>query len=243
MNQRWRRRLHDEVTCHWLCQLTPWLVPDPITWLSIAAHPPTLGSLRPVPVGSQHHIITDFLTTLSQVSSETMRTENMSENSQKNPFEKADWRVLPGLAAILRHLAASGESGLVTSCYLWSPAHHGTRGQWSGDQGPGGPGGGSGASGHLGHETRGGFWGWREAEAGVCGPEPGSGLRPGPVTGSWGCGPRPLLPTLSSGHIAKLARTRTLADKIFQILLSTQMCFKSSLLFSQKFSHSEDPYP
>ena len=116
MNQRWRRRLHDEVTCHWLCQLTPWLVPDPITWLSIAAHPPTLGSLRPVPVGSQHHIITDFLTTLSQVSLETMRTENMSENSQKNPFEKADWRVLPGLAAILRHLAASGKSGLVTSC-------------------------------------------------------------------------------------------------------------------------------
>ena len=107
-----------------------------------------------------------------------------------------------------------------------------------GTRGQGGAGGGSGASGHLGHETRGGFWGWREAEAGVCGPEPGSGLRPGPVTGSWGCGPRPLLPTLSSGHIAKQPGPGLWPTK-YSRFFSPLKCVLNLLSFSLKSSHTQ----
>ena len=181
------------------CQLTL-AGPDPsITWLSIAAHPPTLGSLRPWPVGSPtsyHHRLSHG--SLSQISSE--KKEEQTQKSWDNILRPIEG--LPGLAAILRHLAASGESSLVT----WGAVV--TRTSWDPGSGVSRPGSGGGSGASCGHHTVTRHWrGWQE--------ELEAWQRPGLVSvdrslaQDWGrdsdrglrLGARPLLPTLSSGNI------------------------------------------
>ena len=227
MDQRWR--LYDEVTCPGWCQLTlsgPWVL---ITWLHLC---PSSHIGQPQAVASgQPNISSQTFSRLSLTNIIRRKEEEQPPWSWGNSLRPIEG--LPGLAAILRHLAASGESSLVTSGAVvtstsWGPgsvvSRPGVRGRirsllWS----------------PLSHETlgddrrslrlgRGRGWclwtgAWLRTEAGT-------------VTGDWGWGPRPpLLPTLSSGNIITPARTSLTrpSDKIFQILLSTQMCFKASL--------------
>ena len=74
------------------------LVPDSITWLSIAAHPPTLGSLRPVPVGrptSYHHRLShDSLTSLIRNNTHRKYELKQSEKSFQEGRSTVylDWR-------------------------------------------------------------------------------------------------------------------------------------------------------
>ena len=181
------------------CQLTL-AGPDPsITWLSIAAHPPTLGSLRPWPVGSPtsyHHRLSHG--SLSQISSEKKKSKHRKVETIFSGLLRVylDWRQY---YVIWRPVASPaswpGE--------LWSPEHHGTRGQVSADQGQEAdqePPVVTTQSRDTGEDDRrslrlgrGRVWclwtgAWLRTEAGT-------------VTGDWGWAARPLLPTLSSGNI------------------------------------------
>ena len=217
------------------------LVPDSITWLSIAAHPPTLGSLRPVPVGrptSYHHRLShDSLTSLIRNNTHRKYELKQSEKSFQEGRSTVylDWRQY----YVIWRPVASLASWPRVSCghqHIMAPvvSGQGTRSQGGkeADQGP--------------PVT----WVTRHEE----GFEAGERLRGLCLwTGAWlrteaGTSDRELrLRAPASAAHPQLwphrQASQDSADKIFQILLSTQMCFKSSLLFSQKFSHSEDPCP
>ena len=213
MDQRWR--LYDEVTCPVWCQLTlsgPWAL---ITWLHLcpSSH---IGQPQAVASGSGQPNIrpSQTFSELSHNSHHKKYIQINTKQSQTHPLE-ACWRFTWSGG----NTTSSGGQWRVRSRdlrRLWSPAHHETRGPGS-----------------LG--TRRSRWGVRSPESRDT-LRQRTGTEAGVWSGAW-LRTETLWPGTEAEHPAEAQSPASIAqlwlhpgsqdqdsDKIFQILLSTQIC-------------------